>query len=600
MPVVPRLPDNVSSAALPNVRVSPDAPAAAFGAGPGFDAQTKAANGIFNAVDAFARQAREQADKSAVLEASNKLSELSTKLEYDPEIGFKNKRGKNALDGQSEANHGWESGVSQIQEGLANGYQRKLFQEYVGSKYQEFNKSLQSHVSSEMDKYESEQLSSFVTNERNSAAESYQDHARVIDSIGRQAKEISDYADRKGYPPEWAEAQTREAISKTHTDVIGRYLANGKGIDAQKYFNTFSDQIGAKEKSDLQTKMQHEVVLDIGAKKWVEMQDYRLADGNPDEAKMQSEINNDKSLTQDQKLKVWEYVKARAGEDATNKKKEEAASERNFFNTIISDKSNGGSLESAIRTANLTGRDEYDRAIRVEAAKKLYAPPSESDPSTWVNIKERLINGTATRDEIDNALTSQKINVNDFKNFRVEYYKNKIEGTGAKEKNAWEAVKILSQEHFGNQLEREKFIHQVHSTAEGKSPEEIVKSANDYLKTVPGTGWKWMLGLGGDAYPKKVYEIGFEQNTANTLAVGKMHEDIGENVVNAISSASQRFGKSFGPQDVDAFAATFGGYSAIKKGTKVNNAMQSLVRHGQLVTPANVNDVLNKYPDGNF
>lgn len=594
VPVVPRLEDQVGEAALPSARVSPEAPLSAFGGGDALNLLSDKQNKGLEMVQEMAKEAKHQADQIAILDYDKKLSSLQTNLEFNPQTGFKNRRGKDALDAQDATMKSWQAGVEELDSTLSNDAQRMAASKLVNSRFKDLNRSLQSHVSGELQRYDTELTNSYLDNERDAAAQNFTDPNRISLSLTRQSIAAHEYAQRNGLPNEWADKTIRDAVSKTHASVIERFIANGDGLGAKEYFNTVKGEMSADQQVKSQTQMEREVIIGEGAKAWVQFGGYRLQDGTPDVSRMEASINERKDLNDGEKIKVIDYLKARAGEDIQNAKRIDAANERDFFNQVIQDKQNGGSLESAQRLVNQFSKDEYDGALKTKAIQEMYAPPSQSDPSTYINIWEKAQAGSASKAEIDQAFKNNKLNQGDWRGLREKLFSSQLEGNSADEKYTWDRIKSLAEQKIGSKVDRENFMYVVHMKAKGKSSEEAFKIATDELGKDPNTGW---LGM----FKATQFKTDMQKMDAGNLAWGKLKQDLGDNVVNAIGAGALYSGKSsWGPQDVNEFAQSFNGYDNIKPGTPVNNAMQSLINHRAIVTPANVNAVLKKYPDGRY
>ncbi len=235
MPVVPRYNrDPVQQAALPNIRPGVDAPIEAFGGG-------HANQQVFSQVTAIAQKAKNDADQLAVLDADRKLSEVETRLLYDPQSGAINKKGKDAFGAHEEVMRNLETEVQSIEGELRNETQRMAFRRSLVSRQVNIDRQLQRHVSTEIQRYDNETTESYLANERDAAVANYHDPERVNLSVERQRAAIQDHANRNGLPPEWVENKLKDSTSKTHGSVISRMLANGQDLDAKKYYDAHKD-----------------------------------------------------------------------------------------------------------------------------------------------------------------------------------------------------------------------------------------------------------------------------------------------------------------------------------------------------------------------
>lgn len=237
MPQVPRLNGlQVNQAAMPNIRVSTDAPAAAFGLGP---AAQKASESVIG----FAEKIKKNADDVAVLDAENKLTEFETKFLYDPENGMARKKGKDAFGVPEQFSQEYEKALSEIEDGLSNDVQRVSFRERANKKRQELDRQVMRHVGAQIDQYDDEVTQASIDLAQNSAINGYQNPEVVYQNIGKQKDEIMKYADRKGMSPEMTRLMIEKAESKTHGGVISRMVDNGDDIGAEAYFKANKDYI---------------------------------------------------------------------------------------------------------------------------------------------------------------------------------------------------------------------------------------------------------------------------------------------------------------------------------------------------------------------
>ena len=237
MPQVPRLNGSqVNQAAMPNIRVSTDAPAAAFGLGP-------AAQKASDAVVGFAEKIKKNADQVAVLDAENKLTEFETKFLYDPENGAARKKGKDAFGVPEQLSQEYEKALSEIEGNLSNDVQRLAFREKSNNKRQELDRQIMRHVGAQIDQYDDEVTQASIDLAQNSAINGYQNPEVVFQNIGKQKEEIMKYADRKGMSPEMTRLMVEKAESKTHGGVISRMVDNGDDIGAEGYFKANKEYI---------------------------------------------------------------------------------------------------------------------------------------------------------------------------------------------------------------------------------------------------------------------------------------------------------------------------------------------------------------------
>lgn len=603
MPTVPRYPTSpIQQAALPSVRVSSDAPIEAFGGGPTQAGVGTAAQGVLSSVQDYVFEEKKKADQVAVMAADKSLSEEETRIQ----IQSSKMLGRDAAAAPDFAQSQWSDSVQKVRDSLSNDAQRMALDRSANTRYESLNKNVQLHTSNQLGIYDDSETKGYLDTSRNAAVLNAMDDARVNQELDRQKLALSDWATRKGIPADSAQFKDKlsSELSDTHKMVIASRLDSGLAGNvelAQKYFAdhrqdmTGTDIIAAEkeiDKADTRT---------MGNDAWSKVSQYQLADGVPDEARMQAAVMSTPGLSDEKKEKIWEIVKAKAGEYRADKSRADSANDRDFMNQLLAARKQGADLDGALVLANRMGRDDYDTALKEEAVKKVYAPPTESDPGTYIRLWEGVQDRSLSRLEIDAAYKANHINTGDWRGLREAYYNANTVDNKPEVKAAWERVKILSEDTFGSDnRSKERFLYEMHSSTQGMSPEEIWKSANDKLKSDASTTWRpfgFDTGLGAD----KQWQTDVSKRDAQNTAWGKLYGDIGQQEATAIGQGVLSKGRpTWGLGDVDAFATELGGYDKMKPGTPAHNAIQSLVRRKQLVTPANVKAVLEKHADGNF
>jgi hypothetical protein len=226
MPTVPRR--RVETAALPGVRVSPNAPAQAFESGSTLAALARPVGIAAEIVE----EERQKADQIAVLDADNQLSELGTSLHGDA----LKMRGKEAMGARQHVREGWETSVSKIASGLTSERQKVAFQARAQSRWQSLNAAVERHTAQEAERYDTETTTAALQNRMNDAVTNYRDPARVTQAVAEQTAILKDFAKRNGLAPEVVAEKVGTAVSKTHTAVIDRILTAGDDRAASAYY----------------------------------------------------------------------------------------------------------------------------------------------------------------------------------------------------------------------------------------------------------------------------------------------------------------------------------------------------------------------------
>lgn len=192
--------------------------------------------------DIFARK-KDEVDQLEVIESDAKLAAATDSILYDPEKGALNRRGKDALQGQVDAEETWRKRVTEIENGLKNDRQRLAFRRTAVSRAEDLNRALLRHVSTEMDAYRKETTQASLANEYGLVVKNYDDPARVQEGLGRMRAVITLDARHSGEPPELTQQRIAAAATKVHAGVISRFLATGQDLAASAYYAKTKDAI---------------------------------------------------------------------------------------------------------------------------------------------------------------------------------------------------------------------------------------------------------------------------------------------------------------------------------------------------------------------
>lgn len=590
----------VQEAGLGNVRVGGDVSAEAFGGGRSEQQVTQSVDQFTGAVGRLADQAKKKADDVAFMSADRQLSEAEIRIQLDS----KKMLGKDAAGSPDYAKEQWDKTVEDVSKGLANDDQKQLLMHSSNSRWQSLNNAVQTHTFGQLQQYDENETKGYLETSKSAAVLNADDPGRVGQEIVRQKFMMQEFATRHGIPAdsEQFKQMQQDTISGTHQGVISAQIDSGNSAKAAKYFNEVKGEMKAADILTTEKSIKQGQILEQGQTAWKQYGSMRLADGTPDEAAIQAKVMANKSIAPDEREKVWDFVKSRAAEDIANKTRQDQARDRSFMNTAIQARQQGQPLEQAIKLANKFGVDSYDQATKMEAIKKIYAPPGDSDQAVKYKLWEGIQEGKTTSAEIDDALQKNLLNAKDWSAMKEERYKAEVEGRSPEMKSARDRVKQLSVQTFGSDKARSQaFELEVTEAARNKSPDEYWKIANDKIKTDPSTQnhflWMQSLPFGGQEF----YKSDAEKRGASSLAFGKANEDLGLDVVKSIGQGvARKGGKTFTPTDIEAFSQEFGGYQNIKPGTPVHNAIQSLMRRNKPIVPENIKAVLAQYPDGAF
>ena len=601
MPTVPRYEPRAQIQGAPNARVNTQAPAEAFGGGQGAAAEglARVSNSLGGAASQFheyVQEERKKADQVQLTGADSSTLELQTQLQIEAD----NMRLGDAFKAPDYVKEKWTAGAAKIREGLGTEEQKQRFDVMQAGRYASLNQHVSLHAASQARDLDEVNTKSWFINSRNSARLNSLDDGAVASTIAQQETFFDEYAARTGLPKDSPAyiAEKQKELSATHATVIDGRLDSGfaGGFKAaESYFKANQANMTERDRTQAMAQIDRVDSIETGKVVFGATEGFKLADGQYDEAKMRAYVDALPDKTTEKKDKIWAHVKSLAGEATMNRNREDNANYRNFMNTVIQARRQGDSLESALTIAKQNSKDATDQANKEDAIRKIYSPPTASDPQAYIDLWQRTQSGKINPNDIDNAfLKDNRISANDWKSLKEDYYKVVIEGKSIDVKSAWDRIDILAKENIGSKDAQNEFIYDLKVSGRGMSADELWKLANDKLKGAAGTGW---FGSNFNAQPQ--YKIDTQKRDAQNLGWGKAETELGKDTVMAIGKGTLYQGKeTWSLQDLEGFSQALGGYDKILPGTPGRNAMQSLMKRNQLVTPANVNAVLSKHKDG--
>ena len=252
MPTVPRYDSpQVEPRGIPNVSVTREAPASAFGGGQAQAGLNQAVVGISKDVFDFAQAEKKKADDIAVQDAYTQTVSLKNRLFYDPKEGAITRGGRDVFGIYDEYGSKYDQGTQEIESRLTPD-QMQSYRVIRDRQKSDLDNDLNRHVFSQAKKFEDETFKSTIEVTRNDAVLHYQDPIKVSSAIELQKDVIVDYAAKNNLPPEYVKLATEEAVSKTHTSILNRMLANGDDLDAEKYYESIKGNISGEDISSVE------------------------------------------------------------------------------------------------------------------------------------------------------------------------------------------------------------------------------------------------------------------------------------------------------------------------------------------------------------
>lgn len=236
----------VNPTQLPDVRDQAQASAETFGGGAGLEAVDAASQKVSSNAAEIAIFQKIKADQVATTDATSQLSSATQDILTNQKDGVLNLQGKNAMNAPNVASEKFRKAASDIAANLHTEDQKGMFARVTQNMSKEMDRSVQAHVSKQIEKYDDESTESLIKTSQDAAARSYGD----ITTIGTNAERIrigvAQYADRHGMPDDWKKEKTLEAVSTLHEGVIERMLGDGQDQMAVKYLEANKDDIDTK------------------------------------------------------------------------------------------------------------------------------------------------------------------------------------------------------------------------------------------------------------------------------------------------------------------------------------------------------------------
>lgn len=198
----------------------------------------------------IAKVEKTKADTLRAEDAFNTLRQKQLDLTYDPEKGFANRKGANAVNAPlfQDYNKLLNNEINGIAGTLANPEQRELFLRRANVSSLEFGGNILRHVQSERQAYAKDVYNGTVATEARAAGAAWNDPNAIATSLLRTTAASEAMADQEGLPKEGPGSEARLALiqgaqSKVHASVLGQMLANNKYQDAAEYFKKNHESI---------------------------------------------------------------------------------------------------------------------------------------------------------------------------------------------------------------------------------------------------------------------------------------------------------------------------------------------------------------------
>ena len=212
--------NSVRTEALPSAQINTAAPAEAFGMGQARQLQQLGQGASDLGVGLF--RAQQEANQSRVDDALNQLRETELDLAYNPEQGYTNLKGVQALqrpDNKPLSDDYFDkrrTQTDQIESGLSNDMQKQAFRQRATDRLTQFRGNLMNYEGQENRNYELSVASGTISTASREIAAFYNDPERIAGAVGSiQAAAVKD-GRLRGLSAEQIENNSRKLVSGAH------------------------------------------------------------------------------------------------------------------------------------------------------------------------------------------------------------------------------------------------------------------------------------------------------------------------------------------------------------------------------------------------
>lgn len=229
------------------------------GQGPDNSGLIQGFNRLGSTVADFAQNERRKADEAAIRDADTQLQKWQLDAMFNNQGGVYTKKGSNALDVTNQTMDQFEAAQAKIGEGLKTDTQRTAYNELVSRRRMSLDADLNRYEFGERQRYYDEVDAGQLETAMQGAALYYNEPDKIAQYQAQMAGVLASQAQRKGLPPEAAQAQLLKANSSMSTAVISRMVADNP-YTAREYFKqaegamTAEDQVQVSRMIERETK----------------------------------------------------------------------------------------------------------------------------------------------------------------------------------------------------------------------------------------------------------------------------------------------------------------------------------------------------------
>ncbi|NTZ90468.1 TIGR02594 family protein [Agrobacterium tumefaciens] len=259
MPTVPVYKRTETSAPILHQNLTSQASPDDFGAQIGRGMQ-RVAQGVGALGDAV-EKVNALKDETGAREARNAYMREKDQLMYDPENGYMNMAGRNALDARQGVVDKLKALRASHAEGLSLGA-AKLFNQSVDGLELDTERSMAIHSGNELKQYVVQEGVAGASNLQNEALRNPADQVMADKYTAAALLELREVYRKQGLPPEAIDMKEREFLSDTTKKMVLTLAAKGESgvLQAKSYMDKYADRLSAGDKLTLDDAMKAPVL----------------------------------------------------------------------------------------------------------------------------------------------------------------------------------------------------------------------------------------------------------------------------------------------------------------------------------------------------
>jgi hypothetical protein len=237
----------VRQAAFNAPSAAPEVSLEALGGGQVAETMGRAINNVAQTASKIYLEAKKEADDSAIKSAETELIKKQNQLL----VNIGQKQGKDAYGALEYADKEWKTYNEELKNSLSNDDQKNAFAELSNRRWADVSGHAYKHVAVEGDKYETSQKLESIKAYQEEAALRYDEPEVLGRSLAEQEKTVQELAAKLGQDSEWISNKMMEQKGITHSAVITQMLNNKQYQKAKAHFDSISEEIDYKTRSEL-------------------------------------------------------------------------------------------------------------------------------------------------------------------------------------------------------------------------------------------------------------------------------------------------------------------------------------------------------------